>query len=447
MLLEAVRRFFAEHGIEPCRIVAAVSGGVDSTALLITLTTLRDDGFEIICGHVNHHIRGVEADDDESYVRELCVRLRVPLWVADGSLDPDLVRRVGVEAAAREVRTAKLQEIALTTRARFIATAHQKNDQAESILMRLMTGTGIAGLRGIHPVRGDGFIRPLLEVSRPEIEAFLQARGITPRFDRMNADTRYLRVRVRRALASFDAATIDNLAAVAAQARDQWAALERLIDEADARFTRASPQQTRFEAWPEDTWLKQALLHRHIQRLDPTREISAADLTRIAAGLDAIKRLTVTRSLELVRRGEELVLRRIPRPAETFELALRPGEEVRIPEASAAMSIRRIANTTTVASEDRTTQVVQLPSGADPLFTVRNRRNGDRFLPLGLAGEKKLKDFLIDRKVPAEARDRIPLVLWKGAIVWVAGVEVAEPFKVTRGDGDLYELTFRHDPH
>src|SRR6266498_2092842 len=109
-------------------------------------------------------------------------------------------------------------------------SAHQKNDQAETVLMRLMTGGGLAALRGIHPVRDDGVIRPLLDVTRAEIDAFLKERGVIARVDASNADPRFLRNRVRAMLPE---SAVDNLAAVAAQARAQWRVLERAIDEAD----------------------------------------------------------------------------------------------------------------------------------------------------------------------------------------------------------------------
>src|SRR3954469_4138913 len=149
-------------------------------------------GVEIVAAHINHHLRGAESDDDEEYVRELCARYDIPLRVADGTLDPNAVRDRGIEAAAREVRHARLREIAGDA---LIATAHQKNDQAETIVMRLMTGGGIAALRGIHPVRDDGVIRPLLEVTRAEIERFLAERGAAARADSSNADPRFVRNR------------------------------------------------------------------------------------------------------------------------------------------------------------------------------------------------------------------------------------------------------------
>ncbi|HEX2059527.1 MAG TPA: tRNA lysidine(34) synthetase TilS, partial [Thermoanaerobaculia bacterium] len=164
MIANAIRTFLDRAGILPCRIVVAVSGGADSTALLLAMTELGD--YEIVCAHVNHHLRGAESDADEAFVREVCERLQIELHVKDGTLDEQSVRDRGIEAAAREVRYARLQEIRGKTHAHHVATAHQKDDQAETVLMRLLTGSGIAGLRGIHPMREDGFIRPLLDVTR-----------------------------------------------------------------------------------------------------------------------------------------------------------------------------------------------------------------------------------------------------------------------------------------
>ncbi len=412
-------------------IVAAVSGGGDSTALLVALVEIGDIKFS--AAHVNHHLRGAESDDDEAYVRELCARYDIPLRVADGTLDPEAVRHRGVEAAAREVRHARLREIAGDA---LIATAHQKNDQAETVMMRLMTGGGTAALRGIHPVRDDGIIRPLLDVTRKEIERFLAERNITPRFDRSNADPRFLRNRVRAMLRDFDDSVIDNLAAVADQARQQWPILEQAIDAAEDVI--ASEEETRFRSMPENAWLRQALLLRHIRRLDPeARDISAEDLARL---VQSTSRTSVTRSVELLVEGNEIVLRR--RNGDTltpdFEIEIEAGTEVLIPEIATRVRIQP-----TTDNRQRTppgVQLIQLSKGAKPHFTIRNRRHGDRFRPLGMSHDKKLKDLLIDRKIAAASRDRIPLLIWQGAIVWVAGVEVSDLFKVTGEAADLYEV-------
>ena len=433
MIEQAARRFLDAHGIRG-PVVVAVSGGADSTALLLALAGI---GIPIAAGHVNHHLRGKESDEDEAFVRELCQRISVTLCVVDGSLDPDAIRRHGIEAAARDVRHARLQEIRATVGATHIATAHQKNDQAETVLMRLMTGGGIAALRGIHPIRDDGVIRPLLEVTRADINAYLRDRGITARIDRSNADPRFLRNRIRRILGDLGPDAVENLAAIADQAREQWTLLERLIDDADR--SAATSAETRFPSFPDDPWLRRALLHRHIRRLDPhCRDVSAADLERIEKQLYSLKRISVTANLELLRRGNEWILRRRPTKAEPFEIECRPhGIRITLSECggSPPLSKRR---------QGAALQRIELPRGSEPIFTVRNRRPGDKFQPLGMKQEKKLKDFLIDRKIAVESRDRIPLLVWRGRIVCVAGVEVSEAFKVT-GGGDLYEVAIEEE--
>ncbi len=422
-----IRQFIVKEGIKG-RLVVAVSGGSDSTALLIALTLLDDALVQPFAAHVNHRLRGQDSEDDETFVRALCQRLGIPLHVADGTLDPSSVRERGIEAAAREVRYSRLLAIRDSVGANFVATAHQKNDQAETVLMRLLTGSGLAGLRGIHPVRDDGIIRPLLNVPRASIEAFLREQGVVARADRSNHDPRFLRNRVRSILRELGG--VDALAATADQARSQWPILERAIDGAERDCVEASPLQSRFRAWPDERWLRAALLQRHIRRLDPgARDF---DAIRIAETLLTVPRISVTKHLELLRDKDSWVLRAPSPPAEKFEVTLLANGSVYIPPLQMTMHLRQ------PPTGER--QVIQLPPSSEATFTVRSRRQGDRFHPLGLPFAKKLKDFLIDRKVDAALRDRLPLLIWNGEIVWIAGVEVSERFRVSGGEGALYEV-------
>lgn len=434
VIVDTLRQFLASNAIEG-RLLVAVSGGIDSTALLLAFVELGGAAFE--AAHVNHHLRGADSDADEAFVRELCARYDVPLHVLDAPLDPDEIRRSGIETAARVARYGKLRQLGFD----WIVTAHQKNDQAETVLMRLMTGSGLAALRGIHSVRDDGVIRPLLTVTRAEIEAFLAQRGVAARNDRSNDDPRFLRNRVRKTLQDFEPSAIDGLADVAEQARVQWSVMERMINNADTSIT--TGDETRFMEWPEDRWMRRALLHRHIHRLDPrARDVSSADLERLA---DATKRTSVTANLELLHRGSEVILRRRLQPTAPFETAIRPGETIATP--LGRVSLHKLQQLAAALKRRRhaTTVQIQLPPLSDPTFTIRNRRDGDRFQPLGMPRQKKLKDFLIDRKIPADLRDRIPLLVWNGAIVWVAGVEVSEEFKVTDGAGEIYEVALEDE--
>ncbi|HEX7708037.1 MAG TPA: tRNA lysidine(34) synthetase TilS [Thermoanaerobaculia bacterium] len=423
----AIRRFFASHAIGSSRIVAAVSGGTDSTALLLALCDLRDDGFDVLCAHVNHFLRGEESDGDERFVKELCARLDVECHVAEGRLTAESIRRHGIEGAARAVRYERLSALRHELGAEYVATAHQKNDQAETVLMRLITGTGLAGLRGIHPVRSDGFVRPLLEVTRAETVAFVRERNVVPREDRSNEDLRFLRNRIRSM--KYDPEVVDRLSVIAEDARQCWPGVEALLDDVEGRMVAIERDSTRFRSLPDEPWLRRALLHRHIRRLDPSsREVSSRVLARLASDAESLQRVTVSRGLELIRDRGELVLRRPPQPVESFDLTLSAGHHLRLPG--------NLTFHVAPAEQERANgrQRFQLPRGAEARFQVRNRRPGDRFQPLGMHQPKKLKDFLIDRKIPAEIRDRIPLLLWQGQIVWVGGVEVSERFKVIDGD-------------
>lgn len=421
----AIRQFFVKEGIAAGRIVVAASGGTDSTGLLLSMHEL---GLDLVAAHVNHHLRGADSDADEAFVRDLCARLGVPVRVADGTLDPERIRERGIEAAAREVRYARLTHIRDEERAAYVATAHQKNDQAETVLMRLLTGSGVAGLRGIHPHREDGFIRPLLDVTRAEIDAFLAERGVVARLDRSNEDPRFLRNRVRAFLGEIDAT--ENLAHIAAQARAQWPVLEREIEAAERRCVQVREDAAHFQRWPEEPWLRGALLQRQIRRLDPSAR--DFDATRIAGELETIKRLSVTRNLELIAKGNHLILRRRIAPTPDFEITLAPNEDQYIEAIDVTIHLRQ--------PPTANRQPIELPKDATPQFTVRNRRDGDRFHPLGMPQPKKLKDFLIDRKIDADVRDRLPLLVWNGEIVWIAGVEVSERFKVRGAGGVLCEV-------
>jgi tRNA(Ile)-lysidine synthase len=331
-------------------------------------------------------------------------------------------------------------------------------------MMRLITGSGLAGLRGIHPRRDDGFVRPLLGVRREAIEAFLHERGLTPRIDRSNDDPRFLRNRVRRAVRELG--TTDSLAAVAEQSRMLWPIVERAIDESERACAEVDDTETRFRTWPESSWLRQALLHRHIRRLDPAaRDVGSRALGRIASQLDRIRRTSITKRLELVRQDDILVLRTPPQPATPFEVELAPAAPAAVSSLGITVQLRAVADLRTHEAnvwpdsplspprgrrvrargslppgDPSTGQLFQLPPGADPRFIVRNRRPGDRFQPLGLGAPKKLKDLLIDRKIARETRDRIPLLVWQGEIVWIAGVELSERFKVTDSAGDRYAV-------
>jgi tRNA(Ile)-lysidine synthetase-like protein len=232
---------------------------------------------------------------------------------------------------------------------------------------------------------------------------------------------------------------------MADEARAQWPIIERAIDEAERDCAQIERDHTRFTRFPEDEWLRGALLRRHIRRLDP----EARDYDARAIDVNQT-RVSITKHVELARDEETWILRK-REPKIGTEREPKPVAILEEIEFQTSAPIRALNTTIHVSRQPATDnrqpngqanrQRFELPTNEPTQFTVRTRRPGDRFHPLGLAQPKKLKDFLIDRKIARDRRDRLPLLLWNGEIVWIAGVEVSERFKVTCPvRGTLYEV-------
>jgi tRNA(Ile)-lysidine synthase len=438
-LHQAITEFLGEHGLEPKRMIVAVSGGPDSVAMLLALHEFPDRRFDLSVAHVHHHLRD-DADEDARFVDDLGRRLGIDVTILHADVAPDRIRDVGVEAAAREARYALLESEADRLGADFIATAHTQNDQAETLLMRLVTGSGSSRLRGIAAKRGR-IIRPLLNVSRDEIERFLDSRSVTARVDTMNADPRFLRTRIRHELLplleSINPRAIETLAESAAQIAEEQREIDSAVAAARAEFAQFDSARVVVDASAlgRRPWMLRRLLLEGIRHLDPDcREVSAEDLRRLAR---VGARTSITADVSARRDGPAIVLERVPDRVEIAEVELTPGDSVLLHPLRCTLTLTEITDRPEKLSGPGH-QVFEVPLETPLSFTVRGRRDGDRFFPLGAPAEKKLKDFLISRKISAENRDKIPLLLCNGEIVWVAGVELSDKFKVRNGTGRLF---------
>ena len=450
MSLEAaVGGFFSEWNLTPSIILVAASAGPDSTALLSVLHETKDNRFDLEAAHINHHLRGEESDLDELWITEFCRQRGIPLVVESGSLDEGQVRERGIEAAARSVRYQLLRRIRTRIGADCIATGHQMNDQAETLLMRLTDGSGIDRLQGIRPVTRDGIIRPLLSVARHQIDDYLAAHEIRPRHDRSNDDLRFRRNRIRNEvlplLQTLNPRIVETLSETARQARGQARIIEEHLDELAVNWIRGENHTTfHVQSLPSEPWAAEALVLREIRRLHPAgRDITKAGLRDIVRAIPGLGRRTISRDVEILRRSDRVTIRRILPSGAGFEEIIVPGVTVEIPHIDAIVRLSRIDGPVPSFSDaGHTRQVFQVsPCYQGERFAVRSRRTGDRFQPLGLLREKKLNEFLIDRKIPVDARDKLPLLTCDEKIVWVGGVEVSEGFRVTDSPGDRFEVS------
>jgi tRNA(Ile)-lysidine synthase len=445
-----------EAGIAPGdRLVVAVSGGVDSMGLLDLLVQLgRRLPLKLHVAHVHHGLRGRAADREAALV--IATAARHGLGVTLCHLDPrERPRGASLEMWARAGRYACLEAVSARVRAVAIATAHTRNDQAETVLLNLLRGTGPRGLAGIPPVR-PRVVRPLLDVARPELEAYAAARRVPFRQDASNASPAFRRNRVRHRLlpqlaAEYNPRLAESLAALARQLREdedvlsgQAAALAArlvsvragLLRLERARLRQVAPALSRrvFQAAVAQAGRgRVGLTRRHLAGL--ARLLTEAGTVRLPGGLEA--RVC----------GAELVIgpgaQAAGAPAPAGAVPLRLGAWASWPPLGCRLRVRQVAGPRPARSLRDRWRALLGPELLRAPLSLRGWRPGDRFRPLGLAGRKKLQDFFVDAKVPREERGRLPLLLSGDRIAWVVGHRVAEEFRWPgRGPACVVEVRF-----
>ena len=427
-------------------VLVAVSGGADSTALLHCLRALAPAfGLTLHVVHVNHGLRS-DADADQTFVEELCLWWGVPVSVERVTVQAGSGQ--SPEAAARAARYAAFGRVAEGVGASRVALGHNADDQAETVLMRLLQGAGPRGLAGIPPVRGL-YIRPLIETRRSAIEAELHRLGIAWREDATNRDPKFLRNRIRHDLLpflaeSFQPGIVEALCRAGALTRALVTELEALASRELERIAVRRGDELllpvkELQALPAG--VAEEVLRQALSRLGeggPFRAWVQRTLRqmledRASAGPRQAGRVILERSMGQLRlsRGAEAPLRDRP-------LAI-PGA-LPIPEIGMLIEAQSLDGEPAYRPPASPWRVAfdldQLPGP----FRVRGRRAGDRFRPFGAPGAKPLKAFLIDARVPRWERASVPLVLAGTEIVWVVGVRRGAAAVVTSSTRRVLEL-------
>lgn len=419
------------------RVAAAVSGGADSVALMLLLLELRTElGIVLSVAHVNHKLRGEESEADQRFVEELCQAHALELHCRTAPVDSG---KSGIEAAARELRYQYFQELARANPGLKIATGHTLEDQAETVLLRLLRGTGIRGLAGIHPRialedpgRSVGeVVRPLLSCRRAELQKLLRDRGQSWREDSSNRDPKFLRNRVRHAVLpvlneSFGAAVIDNLADLAEIARaedDHWEISHPEI-RANAGELRVhsllsmplAAQRRLIRAWIKMQSAKASTSFRMIE--------DALELARSAPG--KVLELTTGQRLRRTREGLQIEMCDPAGGESEYEYSLTVPGEVAISELGIRLQAS-IVNAIDVAECERgcLLDAARLPA----VLVVRNWRAADRFWPAHTKEPRKVKELLSDRHVAGTEKKLWPVIVAGDELIWMRGFEVRADFQ------------------
>jgi tRNA(Ile)-lysidine synthase len=433
------------------RVVVGVSGGADSICLLHILLQLREYSLDIIVAHLDHGIRGKEAKRDLLFVKRTAESLGLKFETGEADA-PRLKKesKMTLEEAARVLRYEFLEETRKKFGADRIATAHTLDDQAETVLMRLMRGSGARGLSGIPPVSREVIIRPLIETKRADIEKYLQSKGVGWIEDSTNKLRDIQRNRIRLDLIPELETYNPRIKETLSRTSDILRIEEDYIDrEAKRNYARIFTQDIR--------GLKGDL--RKFGRLHKALRLSILRLAieELNKGLRNITSLHIISADEYLTSGaasgeiefpDRIV---IAKGYDSFLVTTRPGLERKFSYSIDSPGRWRfpefdvdIEKVTAETLEEKREDIVYLDAGKIVFpIEARSFRAGDRFMPLGMKSEKKLKNFFVDEKIPRFERYGIPIFTSGGDIFWVGGMRIDDRFKIRRKGKKALKLSLR----
>lgn len=447
------------------RIVAGVSGGADSVCLLKVLCELKDEyNLSITAVHVNHGLRGSEAEKDQEYVTELCQKWEVPLRIFRADIKAlSNEKKISLEEAGRIARYSFFNQVLKEHGANYIAVAHQLEDQAETVMHHILRGTGIDGLCGMSIKQGN-IVRPLLNISRDEIIKYLDENGIPYCIDSTNLESEYTRNRIRNELFpfirdNFMVNPVAQLARLSNIAREEQEFLENAAKEAYEKAVlndsgNVELSLTKLKDFPDA--IKKRIIRIAWEKINNNRK--------------NLEYVHIEQLMALLTRGQTGKKAELP---QGFEVRISYDKLIfskKMDKSTAPYSYRVNLNGITVANEANGVLNASVMSmkEAKELYgppeslkegdfvqffdynklgngiVLRNRIEGDRIRPRGSRGEKRLKEFFIDEKIPREKRDEIPLIARDNKIVWIVGMRTSQDFRADKDTEKVLVLTWTY---
>ena len=459
--VQEMYRFISKHTLieDGESVLVAVSGGADSLALLYGLHSLHTHlNFHLQVVHLNHGLRQDSASDAD-FVQEHAKMLGMPF--IGHTVDLHCLNtqwKLSVEAAGRKARYEFYESVCTQTGATKVALGHHQDDSAETVLMNLIRGAGSTGLKGIEPIRDGKFIRPLLTFNRPEIETYLASIDVVPRHDATNKDTHFLRNRIRHELIPFlEERYNPNIKSGLIRTAEIIGAESKFLDE----MTREAYNVCKLDvSQNKDIKLDRTkFLHHHIvlQRriiryciMEITNQVSDFTYDHCQAILNIINgdkpnaEITLPNGLHFKRAYQILILENTPIDMEHFACQLNVPGKTYIPELDVEIQadLYNIPQGDISTLPDGTYEAMFDYSAIQLPLTVRNRQEGDRFQPYGMEGTKKIKNYLMDAKIPLIERDSIPILISGNDIIWVIGFTTHEKYKVHHQTQNVLHLFY-----
>jgi tRNA(Ile)-lysidine synthase len=457
-IIKKVRSTISKYGmLDPGeRVVVAVSGGPDSACLLDILSLIRNDlKIELLVAHFDHGLRPGDSEAEARFVEGLAESLNLPFEIkcaGKGILQGES----SLEERARNARYLFLEEVSQKLSATKIALGHNLNDQAETVLMRLLRGSGLSGLGGIPPCRDGKIIRPLIEVTRGGVESYLEERGLKYMVDTSNLERRFLRNRIRHELLpqleQYQPMILERLVQMAELMRSEDAFLETRAGEWVKRSSEGGARGEIQIPLSSFLGLHDALKNRVIRNILKT---TGGTLRRISLRhIHAIKRMALeTRPQAQIHLPNQVIARRIydtlsfgrvkENEAYGFCFSLKGPGSYHLDALGCTVSLVERERGDVICHEGSPWVALINRDCVNYPLVLRNYSPGDRFKPFGMQGRKKLKDFFIDLKIPSDERARIPVLTYENVPIWVCGLRIDERYKVTEDTETVLEVSFR----
>ena len=438
-------------------IVVGISGGPDSMALLYCLLEARKTiPFSIHIAHVNHGVRGEEARSDQLFVERISKELGLPYYTINvNMIEYGKERGITAEEAGRELRYGFFRDILERHGRGKIAVAHNMNDQAETLLMRIMRGTGPDGLKGMD-YKSDDIIRPILGIDRKEIEDYIRQKGIETVLDKTNLQPIYSRNKVRLELIPYIEENFNPniVTTLWRMSRIFSLDLNFLEEHTKIKFKNMLKSHDKNSIilhgdkfLVEDRSIQQRIIRNAILELNKSlqgiSEGQIAGAVNLVNNLETGKEFHLSNDIILRINYDEIIIeksREREKIAYSYDIDV-PGSIIL--ENGYCLETKIFTKDNDFVME-KTKNVKYFDyDKVEGNIRIRNRRDGDRFIPFGMKGSKKLKDYFIDEKVPRDLRDRIPLVVDNENIMWVVGYRISELYKITQDTKRILSISYK----
>jgi len=431
MFKQRIRRFIEDKSLfaKQDRILIALSGGADSVALLRVMHSL---GYECVCAHCNFHLRGEESDRDEAFVTALCKGLKISLHVAHFNTQAYAQERhISIEMAARELRYTWFESLREELGAKYIAVAHHRDDSVETLLLNLIRGTGINGLKGIDSKKGY-IVRPLLQENRKSIEEYLKVIKQDFVTDSTNLQDEYMRNKIRLNLLPMMQELNPSIHETLARTSERLAEAASIYQEDRKRVVQQKLIKTSGDSC-------------YVLIEDICKDVAPASLLHeimSPLGFNGTQERDVMKSLQSEQSGKRFLAKDWEAVRDRDKLILyKRHEEESLPE----LMIEDVdISSSFIIPHDKHLACVDAEKVSGQL-TIRKWRTGDTFVPLGMKGKKKVSDYLTDRKFTLFEKESQCVVCDDENIVWVVNERGDNRYRITEKTRKVLILSIKKD--